>query len=307
MILAIFPFPKDGYINLGNSMAKIFLLFFAGSLTSTWACLQPEHRTSVDKKGRIVLEDEFSSYWDIFTRPQNPLYLQQKVEEYRVICDTSANHLDHQKYASFLIQSGAYDKAKKLLLTLEKRFPDMYETAANLGTTYELLGINDSALSWIQKGLQLKPSSHLGSEWLHVKILEAKIKKDTNLIKSDFLVGHSFGEEKLPQSDLDSAQLITLRNHIYYQLNERLQFVEPKDLVVGKLLFELGNIISITDNITSALNLYRSAKAYGFDSPVMKKRYQYFYEIEASSLKDYNRKLYEPYRKHHPSENRKKK
>lgn len=273
-------------------MKKLILCGLVGVLTSASACLQPEGRTVVDHKGRIVFEEELA-FWDIFTRPQNPLYLQKMVVEYKHICDTSTNPLDHQKYASFLIQSHKYDTAKRVLQVVEKRFPNKYETAANLGTAYELLGINDSALMWIQKGMELKPESHLGSEWLHVKILQAKIGRGVDVIKSNFLIGHDFGEETMPVSSLDSNQLITLRNHIYYQLNERLQFVNPKDLIVGKLLFELGNIVSLTDNITASLNLYRSAKAYGFDSSLMQKRYQYFFKIEDQSLKEHNKSLHE--------------
>lgn len=270
---------------------KKFLLTIGLSLSVlSWACLQPEGRTSVDHKGRIIFDEH--EFWDIFVRSQNPKYLKKKADEFQRICDTSRNMMDHQEFVSYLIQLHKYDTAKLILRAIEKRFPNKYETASNLGTLYELMGVNDSALIWIKKGLELNHNSHQGSEWLHVKILEAKMKPNTDVRRHGFLIGHDFGDEEMPKSSLDSTQLITLRNHIYYQLNERMQFIGPQNLIVGKLLFELGNIVSMTDNISAALNLYRTAKAYGYDSHLMQKRYQYFYKIEDKSLREHNEKFY---------------
>jgi hypothetical protein len=47
--------------------------------------------------------------------------------------------------------------------------------AANLGTALELLGNKEEALHWIREGIRRNPQSHEGTEWLHAKILEAKI------------------------------------------------------------------------------------------------------------------------------------
>jgi len=48
----------------------------------------------------------------------------------------------------------------------------------DLGTAYELAGKNEPALRWIREGLRRNPNSHKGTEWLHVKILEAKIEQE---------------------------------------------------------------------------------------------------------------------------------
>jgi tetratricopeptide (TPR) repeat protein len=85
---------------------------------------------------------------------------------------TTENYSD---YGVALCYAGRYAEAMKIFQAIEKKTPNKYQTAANIGTTYELLGKLDSALFWIKRGLQINPDSHGGSEWIHVKILEHEI------------------------------------------------------------------------------------------------------------------------------------
>ena len=62
-----------------------------------------------------------------------------------------------------------------MFLALERRYPGHHETAANLGTALELAGHDAPALQWIRIGIRRNADEHYGSEWLHVRILEAKI------------------------------------------------------------------------------------------------------------------------------------
>ncbi len=95
----------------------------------------------------------------------------------------------------------------------------------NLGTVYELLGENENALLWIKKAVAIDPASHGNSEWIHVRILEAKIGGD-HLVATSFLLNTSFGDGEIPDTDLSDAELESLRNALYYQLDERISFVE---------------------------------------------------------------------------------
>ncbi len=100
-----------------------------------------------------------------------------------------------------LAHLGRAKEALSLFQKLEQEEPGTYRTAANLGTCYELCGQDQEALHWIQVGMKLFPQSHEGTEWLHVKILQAKIAiaKDPDWLKSHSVLGYDFGPELRPQ------------------------------------------------------------------------------------------------------------
>jgi hypothetical protein len=97
------------------------------------------------------------------------------------------NYWSQNAYAVALIRVGEHDKAHDILNRLEKEHPGMYGTAANIGTLYELRGNDVEALKWIQEGIRRNKDAHFGTEWLHAKILEAKlaIAKDPTWLKSN--------------------------------------------------------------------------------------------------------------------------
>jgi hypothetical protein len=82
--------------------------------------------------------------------------------------------------ATALAHTDEASEAVVLLEQIEEEKPGLYVTAANLGTAYELSGDDEKALEWIRKGIERNPNAHERSEWLHVRILEAKLtlKKD---------------------------------------------------------------------------------------------------------------------------------
>ena len=73
-----------------------------------------------------------------------------------------------------LAHSASSRKHGSVLEAAEAAESGDYAVASNLGTTYELLGDNVKALEWIKKGLERNPKAHGGTEWVHVKNLEAK-------------------------------------------------------------------------------------------------------------------------------------
>ncbi len=181
----------------------------------------------------------------------------------------------YSDYGVYLVYLGLYEEAKAVFQEIERAKPGQYATAANIGTVYELLGQNDSAFHWISEAVRINPTAHDSSEWLHVKILEAKI-KGNDYITSDFLLGTSFGTEAQPNTALSNVQLDKLAKAIYYQLNERMSFIKPKEPIVALLLFELGNITSYTTSVENAIKNYGLAREYGYKSEVMDKRQAHF-------------------------------
>jgi tetratricopeptide (TPR) repeat protein len=170
-----------------------------------------------------------------------------------------------------LIILGRYEEAIKIYLDIEKIEPNKYSTASNIGTAYELSGQNENALKWIKRAIEIDPKSHNGSEWLHVKILEAKI-KGSSFYTSKFLINTDFGKDSLPITSLSKQELHKLSDALYFQLNERISFVAPKDIIVGQLLFELGNISILLGRHADALQDYDLALDYGIDNDLIRNR-----------------------------------
>ncbi|GAA4350818.1 hypothetical protein GCM10023185_08890 [Hymenobacter saemangeumensis] len=174
-------------------------------------------------------------------------------------------------YALLLALTKDYGKARDIYLQVESIAPGRYATAASLGTVYELLGDDRQALTWIRKAVRIDPASHMGSEWLHVKILEAKL-QGSSAVNSKFLLNTSFGTQALPRTALSKQQLLKLRDALFYQLNERVSFIKPKDALVAQLLFDLGNVAFLTDIEYESEIIYGMAREYGYASPLRRAR-----------------------------------
>lgn len=176
-------------------------------------------------------------------------------------------------YAVVLVHLGQLKPAIDMLLDIEKRQPGAYYTAANLGTAYELAGDVDKAHFWISAAIRRHPESHYGTEWLHVRILDAKraLAADPNWLKTHSVLGIDFGNgpipkrpEPLPPGNL--GQKLTLervKRALFYQLDERYEFVKAPDPLVGSLLFDWANIFYRTETLESAIALYEEAIRFG--------------------------------------------
>ena len=249
----------------GILIIPILALLF---LNKTFACLNGE--SMVLKDGTFLFEDREGNvpYGHIFNGDEgfndgikqlDSLYKKTKDLDY--LSDKGL----------LLILLKRYDEAVKLYLDIEKLEPNRYSTASNIGTAYELIGQNEKALFWIKKSVEIDPKSHKSSEWIHVKILEAKI-KGQEFYTSSFLLNTEFGIETNPISKLNKDELEKLSDGLYYQLNERVSFVEPKEKIVAQLLFDLGNIAFLLNNYSDAVADYEQAKTYGFTGELIEQR-----------------------------------
>ena len=186
---------------------------------------------------------------------------------------SSTNFNDRSDYSVALMYLGRSKEAVELLRQLEKEIPGEYFVAANLGTAYELSGNNEEALRWINEGIRRNPASHGGTEWLHAKILEAKIaqQKDADYFKKHSVlelhpeaIGPEIavGDRKLSAKELKEA--------IQHQLEERLQFVKPPDAPIAGLLFDYAAIEAATRTLESAKRLLNMATEYGYPADKVK-------------------------------------
>jgi tetratricopeptide (TPR) repeat protein len=172
-------------------------------------------------------------------------------------------------YAVALMYLGRSKEAVALLQYLEKEKAGEYFIAANLGTAYELSGNNEQALHWIREGIRRDPESHLGTEWLHAKILEAKIaqEKDADYFKKHSVLNlnpASIGQQSTIDVGDKHLKWKELTDALQYQLKERLQFVKPPDPCVAGLLFDYAAIEAARNTLESARELLQMALDFGY-------------------------------------------
>lgn len=242
------------------------LLFF--SFVNSFACMQGIHMLS---DGTIISREHQSP---VIPRGNELVHPGEKVSIRLDSLWKATRNINYlSDYAMVQIVNGKYEEAKETYLNIEKIKPGQYVTAANLGTVYELLGDNKNALSWIRRSVQLNPPAHDSCEWLHIRILEAKLAGNA-AINSDFILHTHFGRDSMPVSDLSKQELKQLRKALFYQLNERLTFVHPEDKIVAQLLFDLANVSLLTGaNIYDVNDIYSMSKKYGYSGPLWDRRY----------------------------------
>lgn len=254
----------------------IVLFLFMGQ---TGQCCINEYRTLLS--GEVIFTDAGNVAPIGRFNANNKPFLLKKLHEADSIYKRTGKLEDYSDLGSMLVYTGQYLKAKQIFQEIEQKTPGLYQTAANLGTTYELLGQNDSALYWIKRAVEINPNSHRGSEWIHVKILEAKIKAngDEKYLWRHSILSLDFGDDKIPVNKTN-LNLQNLRDNLYDQLNERISFIKPKDPIVAQLLFDFGNVCALTRDATSGLQVYQSAKEYGYISDLFDKRISYFEKLQ---------------------------
>jgi tetratricopeptide (TPR) repeat protein len=186
------------------------------------------------------------------------------------------------------IISGRYQEAVTFLTDLEKEHPGISRTASNLGTALELSGKNAEALRWIEEGIARDPRDHDGTEWLHAKVLQAKValEKDPAWLDTHSVLGVDFGSDVYPRTPStlheDRADtpgsLEEIAKAIDYQLKERLKFVTAPDPIVANLYRARADIayLAYLQNPPSASDYYSAATFFGAKDDLTKRREQQF-------------------------------
>jgi tetratricopeptide (TPR) repeat protein len=153
------------------------------TLKSTFCCLGILLFTCsvlpcINESGEEAIGDYslFLGWTDLYAALKRDLKNDGLKMEENLRSTTSFN--DRNRYAVALMFLGRSSEAVELLNKLETEEPGHFFIAANLGTAYELAGRNAEALKWINEGIRRNPNDHKGTEWLHAKILEAKIAQD---------------------------------------------------------------------------------------------------------------------------------
>jgi len=179
-----------------------------------------------------------------------------------------------------LLRAGKLDAAISLLRGTDDKLPGDALVAATLGTAYELKGANGDALDWVREGIKRDAGILENSEWLHARILEAKlaIAKDPRWFDKNRVLGLDFGADAVPvapeilpieQGRIKGADQLLAQ--IEFQLTERAKYVKPPQPVLGDLYASAGYLaiagaVSPLDDRKSKLHpeqSYERALEYG--------------------------------------------
>lgn len=214
---------------------------------------------------------------------------------------------DLNDYGVLLIYAHQYDQAIQIYKQIEKLHPNLAKTAANLGTAYELAGQSEKAKYWIEQGMQRDPNIHQGSEWIHVKILDAKIQqqKDSIWIQSHDVLGLDFGQAVEPKAKVKTVQfqhkhydLDKILLHSQIQMDQRLKFLD-RDPISAQIIFNMANIEMLNYNLADKTVdlLYRRAQDIGFHNPkLIESRLEYFQHSKWFRFKAFFVNIYQTFK-----------
>lgn len=255
-----------------HRIARIISIIFVIQLCSfasiTFACINPIGRSQVSEP--IYIDNpNVPDFIEDFTTHEDKAYWIKTLAELKRRPKNMPLFEIRNNTAVALLHLGRIKEAIQILERLERDKPGLYFTAANLGTAYELNGENQKALDWIKEGINRNADAHNATEWLHVKILEAKlaIEKHPDWLKTNSVLGIDFSVGMTQATDHHGKKksLQKVESALVYQLHERLEFIKPPEAVVADLLFDLSRVFSSTRSPEHAEAIRNLAQSYGVD------------------------------------------
>lgn len=234
---------------------------------------------------------------DLVATLNNPIASRHWIQNAKRIVASARNKPDLTTLTDLgilLIHQGQYAQAIRLFLTIERRYPGHHETAANLGTALELSGHDGPALKWIRIGIRRNADEHYGTEWLHARILEAKIAaaQDPAYFDRRSIAGAAFEQVLVPTipaglpagNDGKPVTPRELDRAFGYQLYERTGFDRPRDAVVANLLRDWATLNLAGGPVENAAVLYELALTYGArPDALMQNRQAYIQRVLAQA------------------------
>jgi tetratricopeptide (TPR) repeat protein len=241
---------------------RIWLILFAGffSLISS-ACINAEGFSIFGSKTFYDLPISFIKKIDIEKYRADALKrARQLIAEYR---NKSPDVHYYNELGVVRIFEGKRKEAKQLLMQGLKLDSMNYGLNSNLAVVMELEGDLDSAQLLLQKAVGINKQAHFGSEWIHLKILEATMKTldDKNWIYKHNVIDFKALDDSLPFKKRRYGAIRTIME-IEFQLKERLVFVKPVNVIVANLLLYLADLYSSEADFRYANETYLLAKEY---------------------------------------------
>jgi tetratricopeptide (TPR) repeat protein len=269
---------------------SILLIF--GSFLSAFSCGN-EYGFSLD--GRMI-HTEYFYLADRMEKFDIPAIKSKLAELTKKVKSNPDDYKSWSDIAVNLLKIGNSDSAIKILRPWVQKLPNEYNLNANLGTAYELTGKLDSALKYISKGYALNDQSHSGSEWIHIKILEAKIKdkKQPGWLQLNRILD----VEDLKLRQKSQTRLLgkdEVGEDIMYQIRTRVPFTPAPNRTITNLLLSLGDYNKEVGTYENALLAYIYAlqfepvpyAKYGINTKIAKLNQQRDLQTNAGKLPEF--------------------
>lgn len=229
---------------------------------------------------------------EVLQQHENRGVWEGRVAELRQTAAKQWDFRTQNNLSAALAHTGRLDEALERMQMVERTYPGQRETASNLGTVYELKGDLRQAKLWIAEGIKREEkavgyASINGTEWLHLRILDAKmgLRRDPRFLDSYAVSGLDFGVSRLPVTPISYPQgnngallgLSGVQKALQEQLHERLEFVKAPDALIGQLLFDLGNALAVSKREEDARDIYRLALDFSpLSVAMLQSRFDYF-------------------------------
>ncbi len=157
-------------------------------------------------------------------------------------------------YTLRMIRAGKLKEGLEVFKRLSAKFPKEHVFHAYLGMAYELNGDNQNALKHAKKALELDRFTHQESQWISIKILEAKIalEKDPNYLKNHSVLSLTMEQKK---AERVASQLLL-------QVKERFPFYKSPDPIMAALLIDLGDCFTESKSYEYGAAFYEIALKY---------------------------------------------
>lgn len=256
---------KPGKADLfsGTIVRYVLLLCFCVSGLNASACLNAE---GVDIFGHKTLYDTPFKFIEDLREPFPKETLHKRIQWLESEIKTSRYpYGEVMELSVYLVYDGQYDQAIRVLHKQGQDDEYTYSICANLGVAHELLGNLDSAYFWTKRAVEINASSHYGSEWIHLKILEAQqaLQNDPHWLENHTVLDIPISRDSLPDpASFDKIPVQVLADQLEYQLLERMYFVQPENAIVGQLLLLLADAYSLAVDAGNAAGTYALAKVY---------------------------------------------
>ena len=180
----------------------------------------------------------------------------------------SDNLEDQVLSAQRLAYNGRPQAAIPILDAVASRQPQDTGLMVNLSMGYEIAGSNEQALRWLAEALARQPTLNGNTEWLHVKILKAKLASasDPAWFDTHSIAGLDFGAADKPaqtpgaatDSDGHDRTHAEARAALETQIPLQHGWVRavPGGAVYCNLLLDLGNLLAIDEQLWLAERVY---------------------------------------------------
>ncbi len=234
-------------------MKKIILLLaFYLFQTNSIACI---NYYVLDERGNKHMHEDYPPSF-IFIAPKYDIENLKKLEKEIANAPVAERFKYISNYSATLISLGRFKEAIQILENLIKDRPVEYEINANIAVAYELNGQIDEALKYLKKAIQMNPTSHIKSEWFHLRILESAIEIRDKKLKIE--------EYNILKIQFDSSKEIA--KQISYQLKERIPLTKSTNSLLSKVIEESADFYRKNLSLEWAIELYAIAIGYTNDT-----------------------------------------